>query len=111
MPTTEASGTQAATVTTEHSLATVTTAKVLVFTVDVNALVGGATPDIVELRIKRKVLTGGTARQEIICTAVGGLVVNPIVVQVPAVSMFSCEFTLKQTQGTGRSFDWSVVSL
>lgn len=107
MPTTENSGTQAATLDTEHSLDTDTTAKVFVLSVDANAMADG---DILILRIKTRVLTGGTNRivyQSVFAHVQG----EPIKISVPVVSMFNIEFTLEQTDGTGRSYPWSVVSL
>jgi hypothetical protein len=107
-----ASGTQAATVGTEHTLATVTSPGRYRLVVDVAALAGGTTPDIVELRGKTRVLSGGTDRlvwPAIAC--VGGLVVTGVV-QCPEVVVdqgVQAIFTLKQTQGTGRSFPWKVL--
>ena len=57
--TSAASGTQTATVTTEHTLAALETAGVYVFEVDTVNMVAG---DVLELRIKKMTLTGGTVR-------------------------------------------------
>ena len=69
----DASGTQTATISTEHSLATVSVAGEYELKVDIDALAAGATPDIIELRVKTNILTGGTERVERIATYVGGL--------------------------------------
>jgi hypothetical protein len=103
----ETSGTQSATVGTEHTLATVTGAKVLVLIVDTANLALGET---LELRVKIKVLTAGTVRQAYMA-AYQHAQSDPIKFSIPVPSPFSADFTLKQTSGTGRSYDWSVVSI
>jgi hypothetical protein len=107
-----ASGTQTATVGTEHTLATVTAPGRYRLVVDVAALVGGDTPDIVELRSKTRVLSGGTDRLvHPALNAVGGLVTAGIVgcSEVVVDQGVQAIFTLKQTQGTGRGFPWKVL--
>lgn len=106
MATQESSGTQAATIGTEHTLATITTAKAFQAIIDIAALVAG---EYVELRIKRKVLSGGTTRVEwfgIYSWLDAGA--GPIVVSHPILSTQEYVVTLKQLNGTGRSFPWSV---
>jgi hypothetical protein len=122
MPTTESSGTQAATIGTEHTLATITTAKVLVLEVNTRNMVEGTTPDLLELRVYVKVLTGDAnswlaysasyVGDQGDSAAPGSSALGEIIkVSIPIPSMFSAAFTLKQTQGTGRSYDWSVISI
>ena len=103
----EASGTQAATVTTEHTLATVATEGTFVLYVDTAAMV---LIDEVELRIKTKILSGGTTREFLLetYTHIQG---QPIKASIPVNSDQEVVFTLKQTLGTSRSFPWKVVSL
>lgn len=102
----ESSGTQTATVTTEHTLATITTAKPFQLIVDINALVAG---EYVEIKIKRKALSGGTTR-----VAFAGVYswldagVNPIIVSDPILSTQEYVATLKQLNGTGRAFPWAI---
>lgn len=110
MATTVGSGTQTCTVTTEHSLDTETTAGTFVLLLDVTNLAEGSTPDILEVRFKSKVLTGGTIRTWLLPVLIGAQN-NPLWQSPPFVSMFSLEVTIKQTQGTGRSFDWALISL
>jgi hypothetical protein len=112
----EASGTQTATVSTEHTLHTNTTAgKKLVLYVDTVNMADGTTPDILELRIKRKVLTGDTIRIVYSTQYIGkqGDASNGTTIKqsIPINNEFSAEFTLKQTQGTGRNYTWSVESV
>ena len=103
----ESSGTQAATVGTEHSLAAPTTAKTRQLVVDLNAMVSG---DIVELRLKRKTLSAGTERLHRLAVFAHAQT-EPIVVSIPLASPHGATFTLKQTAGTARSFPWSVETL
>lgn len=108
MPTTAASGTQTATIATEHSLATDATAGTYVLIVNLTNL---ANADTVVLRVKTKVLTGDTAE-----TIYEGSYSHdqgsvPIVASPPVVSMHSITVTLEQTDGTGRAFPWALLRL
>lgn len=107
MPATAASGTQAATIGTEHTLTTSAAAATHVLLVDLNNLALG---DTVELRVKTKVLTGGTTNA-VYTSTFSHNQANPVVQAIPVPSMFSFEASLKQTAGTGRSFPWSVLTL
>ena len=104
----ENSGTQTAIIDTEHTLDTDADAKVFVLLVDTKAMVLG---DILELRGKVKVLTGSTLA--LVYFATYAHVQEEIVkASVPVTSPgFQMDFTLKQTAGTGRAFEWSVVSI
>ena len=103
----KATGTQVAVITTEHTLSTVTDAGTYVLMVDTNAMVLG---DELELRLKTKILSGGTTREFLVATYahVQG---QPIKASIPVVSTQEAVFTLKQTAGTGRSFPWAVREL
>ena len=109
--TAEATGTQTATVTTEHTLADVATAGTYTLHVDMNAMAAG---DVVELRIYQIVLTGGT-RRVAYCQRFAGAqpADDKIAVSVPISNELtdagSIRFTLKQTFGTGRAFPWKVL--
>lgn len=107
MPTLVASGTQAATIGTEHDLATDTTNKTFVLAVDVAALANG---DLLELRIYTKILTGGTERLAYFTTYQHAQT-SPAVYSVPVPANIHLRATLKQTAGTGRSFPWALLSL
>lgn len=101
-------GSQTAVISTEHTLATITTAGTFVLGVDLANLVGG---DVLELRIKTKLRTsGGTSRLAYIATFT-----NPqlelMVYSNPVPSPVEFLATLKQTAGTGRAFDWAVYQL
>lgn len=101
------SGTQTATVGTEHTLATITAAGSYVLHVDLSNLVNG---DAVELICKTKVKSTSTARQ-LFRVIFSHAQADPNVQCVPVVSPHSVEFILKQVTGTSRDFDWSVVTL
>lgn len=107
MATSEASGTQVAVITTEHTLSTVATDGSFVLYVDTNAMVLG---DELELRVKTKVTSGGTTREYLVANYahVQG---QPVKASIPIASINECVFTLKQTAGTGRSFPWEIVAL
>lgn len=108
-------GTQVASIGTEHTLLDVAVAGTFTFHVDANAM---AAADTTELRIYQILNTGGTRR---VCyyqsytgaqtdeTTKGG----PIKVSVPISNDLtdagSLRFTIKQTAGTGRSYDWKVL--
>ena len=101
------SGTQTATINTEHTLTTQATAKTYVLAVDLGAMANG---DVVELRLKAKVLTGGT-NETVYRATYAHAQSEPHVQSVPVASPHEFIATLKQTAGTGRSFDWSLISL
>jgi len=107
MPTLEASGTQTATIGTEHTLTTLTNNKTFVLVVDAANMVNG---DELELRIKTKVLSGDTLQEAYFAPFrnVQGTK-NKYSIPVPANIEFVA--TLKQTAGTGRAFKWAVLSL
>lgn len=119
--TVKASGTQAATVGTEHTLnaSAFTDSGIYVLSVNTRNMVNG---DVVELRAYAKVLTGDAnpslvyqstyAHQQGDGAAPGSSAGGEIdKVSVPIPSPYSVTFTLKQTAGTGRNFDWRVDTL
>ena len=106
-----ASGTQTATVTTEHSLSTLTAANTVTFHVDTVNMVAG---DVVELRIYQIILTAGTKRVAYFVAYYGAQPTHDLIkISVPISNELtdasSLEFTLKQTFGTGRNFPWKVL--
>lgn len=107
--TNEFDGTQTASIGTEHTLCTPTTAGNRCLKVD---LVNLAATEVVELRIYDKVLTGDTAAVVYASTYNGPHSGDPIVVSVPVPQVFTGgKMTLKQTTGTGRAFKWACVLL
>ncbi len=107
MPALIASGTQTATIGTEHSLNTDTTNRVYIFVVDTVNMVNA---DELELRINTIVLTGGTARLAYIASY-SHVQSAPIKFSVPVPADISIEITLKQTAGTGRSYPWALLAV
>lgn len=111
MPTSIASGTQSATVTTEHTLATDTSNKTFVLVVDAAALtVASGVADVLELRIYTIALSAGTERLAYIAIY-QGTQSDPIKYSVPVPADISIKVTLKQAAGTSRSFPWKLLSL
>lgn len=102
-------GTQTATVTTEHSLATVSSPKSYTLTVDTSNMVFGSTNDELELKVKTKALTGGTERVAYYSYFVGAQDI-PIKISIPVPVAYTATFTLKQTAGTSRNFDWNITT-
>jgi len=109
--TAHATGTQTATINTEHTLDDVALAGVFVLEVDTNNLASG---DTLELRLYVITLTGGT-RRVAYYDLFNGAQTDPIKISVPVPNELtdagSVRATLKQTAGTGRSFPWKVLSL
>jgi hypothetical protein len=105
----KASGTQTATISTEHTLTTQTDAGSYVLVVDTANMALG---DILELRIKTKVLSAGTTRLAYMVPYLhiqGEPNKYSVPVPIPASREIIC--TLKQTAGTGRAFPWEVLTL
>lgn len=102
------SGSQTATITTEHNLGTaITAAGVYVLVVDANAMANG---DVLELRAKTKAKSGSTQHLAYLVTyAHVQAEANKYSVPIPVDT--ELQFTLKQTAGTGRAFDWNILSL
>ena len=108
MPSVKTSGTQASTLNTEHTLATVTDPATYQLLVDLAALTGS---DVVELRIYTKVLAGGTERLFHRATYGPAALAIPAVASIPIVSPREIRATLKQIAGTGRSYPWTIDEL
>lgn len=108
MPSQSTSGSQACTVTTEHSLASTTTAGTYCLRIDLNAAVDGTTPDRFRVAVKTKTLTGSTARYEQSWEIEGAQYLDNWISD-PVPSVHYVEFLLTQTTGTSRTVDWSLV--
>jgi hypothetical protein len=85
----------------------VATNGVYVLVVDAANLANGET---LTLRIKRKARSGDTERlaYEIV---VSNVLASPVIVSVPVPAPHGATFTLRQDNGTGRSFPWEVEAL
>lgn len=109
MPTREQDGSQTCVITTEHTLNTgsdPTGFKNRVVRLDLfNAALG----DEFELRIKSKVRSGGTVREQHLFTFVHDLA--QAVIETPPFATDGVTVTLKQTAGTGRVVTWEILDL
>ena len=110
--TAQGSGTQTATVTTEHTLLDVAGAGTFTLHVDTVNMVAG---DVLELRIYQMVLTGGTRRVAYFQAFHDAQTADDLIkISVPISNELTdagaLRFTLKQTFGTSRNFPWKVLS-
>jgi hypothetical protein len=110
MPSVAGSGTQTATIGTEHQLFNSSAAGTYIGFID---MVNMAAGDVVELRVYRMVLTGGTTRVAYKQIFQGAQVADDVIkvaepVVVAITDSGAYRLTLKQTLGTGRAFPWSV---
>lgn len=106
-----ASGTQAATVGTEHFLSSPNAAGVYRMAVDASVLQAG---DVLELRVYQIVLTGGTSRVVFFGSYAGvqpadDMIKETLPIGNELTDTNSLRFSLKQTFGTTRSFPWKVL--
>jgi hypothetical protein len=101
------SGSQSCTISTEHDLATVATANVFQLVLDITAMLGGTTPDELEIRIYGKARSSDTERlmdyQVIFADQFLKIWRSQLVL-----SPHHMRCTLKQTQGTGRTIPWAI---
>ena len=100
-------GTQSASVSTLHTLSTITASGIYCLSVDINNMILG---DVLELSALVKVLTGGTSRQYFLASY-AHVPQNPTVISVPIPVLWEVVFKLRQTAGSGRSFPWEVIRL
>ena len=106
-----ASGTQSATVTTEHFLSSPNVAGTFTLHIDTVNMVAG---DVLELRIYQMILTGGTQRVTYMQRYSGVQPTDDVIkISVPISNELtdtnSLRFSLKQTFGTSRNFPWKVL--
>jgi hypothetical protein len=109
--TAHASGTQSATVGTEHFLTSPNVAGTFQYEVDT---VNMQATDILELRIYAMILTGGTQRVVYYQPYQGVQPTDDLIkVSVPISNELtdtnSLRFSLNQTKGTSRDFPWKVL--
>lgn len=109
--TAKGSGTQTATVGTEHTLLDVATAGTYTLHVDKNAMASG---DTLELRIYQIVLTGGTRRvayKTVFNDAqdADDMIAISVPISNELTDSGALRFTLKQTTGSSRAFPWKVL--
>lgn len=109
----EVSGSQTASISTEHTLAEtggsndLPAGQVYVLAVDLANLASG---DVVELRIYTKARAADSVRQYDVQTFEDAQT-SPGVQSIPVPTGAYTKVTLKQTAGTGRAFPWAVYRL
>jgi hypothetical protein len=101
------SGTQTATVSTEHTLDTETTPGVYVLVADLSNLASG---DTVILRLYTKYASGGTSRLAYMATY-SHAQLEPNVYSIPVPVDTELIATLQQTAGTSRDFYWNLLRI
>jgi len=106
-----AEGAQLTVINTEHTLQDITSPALKTFQlqVDTNPM---ANDDVVELRIYQKVKVSGTLRVawiQVLADAQGAD--NAVFITIPFVGSNNIKFTLKQTAGSVRTFNWEVLEL
>ncbi len=106
----ESSGTQVAVIDTEHTLGTDPrlTDATYVLMVDVSNHAAG---DVTLFRFYEKTTGTGDTQRGMILGTIAGVQVNDLWFSVPVISIHGSKFTLEQTDGTGRSFDWSIRTI
>lgn len=102
--TVQTSGSQTATLDTEHELASITAAGTYSLAVDASAMVNG---DITIIRVYGKARSGDTERL-IFANVYGHVQAAPLIITVPIMSPHHFRVTLEQTDGTGRAYPWAV---
>lgn len=107
MPTQHASGTQSATVGTEHFLGTDpdTTAGVFQFVVE---LVNMARGDALDIRVYEKATGTGDTARPIATWTLTNQQVDTLWVSPALILLHGWRFSITQTAGTGRSYKWSI---
>jgi hypothetical protein len=108
-----ASGTQAATVGTEHQLANTAATGVYTYHVDT---VNMAANDVLELRVYQMTLTSGTSRVLFFVAFYGVQPTDDLIkVSVPIANELTdataLQFSLKQTFGTSRNFPYKILKI
>jgi hypothetical protein len=109
--TAHASGTQSATVPTEHFLTSPNVAGTFTLHVDTVNMVAG---DVLELRCYQMVLTAGTQRVAYFVRYDGAQPTDDLIkISVPISNELTdtnaLRFSLNQTKGTSRNFPWKVL--
>ena len=107
MATVQTSGSQTATLGTEHTLATVTAAGTYVLAVDAANLANGET---LQLRLYGKARTGDTERL-VYSSTIANAQTEALRISLALPSPHHLRATLKQTGGTGRVYPWAIYAV
>lgn len=103
------SGSQTATLDTEHTLATITTAGTFCLAVDLANMVGGSSPDITRVKLYGKARSSDTERL-IKTWSFWGVQSEVLWISPAFMSPHHMKWTLEQTDGTGRAYPWAVYA-
>lgn len=107
--TSQTSGSQALTLATPATVATISVAGVYEFLCDLNPLTGF--DEYLELSVEMKVLTGSTRRRVDEFVIGRGTDLNKVFRDIVRPSLFEIAYILTQTGGTGRTIDWQIHKL
>jgi hypothetical protein len=107
MTITHSDGSQTATISTEHTIATITADGSYAFQLDCNAMALG---DVLIVREKLKARSAGTTRL-IQSSRFAHVQAEPTKIFIPRPSTNEVVYTIEQTAGTGRAFPWEIVQL
>lgn len=107
----QGTGTQAATVGSEHTLLDVAIAGTFTLHVDLSVMAVG---DTLELRLYQIILTGGVRRVAYMqpyydAQSTDAMIAISVPISNELTDAGSIRATLKQTTGTGRSYPWKVL--
>lgn len=103
---TYATGTQAATISTKHTLSTAAGMGVYTLLVDASNMQAG---DTLEIILGLKVTSVGTVRDVFVASFSDAQTTEPHKISIPINAPYGCTAYLRQTAGTGRSFDWTLL--
>lgn len=101
------SGSQTATLTTEHTLATISTAGTFIVNIDAANLVDG---EELAIRIYGKARTSDTERK-VYEHNIANTQPAPLITSLPYATPHHMKVTIEQNGGTGRAFPWSIYEL
>ena len=104
------SGSQACTVPTEHTLATVTDAGVYQLALDLATATDGTTPDIFQVKIYGKARSSDSERLMEVWEFIGSLG-KPLWRSNPECSPHYYKATINQLQGTSRTIPWAIYTV
>lgn len=106
--TSDSSGSQTATLDTEHTLATISNAAgVYSLWVDLSAMLGGTSPDITRIKVYSNARTTDTERLVDIYQF-KGVQGRPLMRSLIFETPHDLKVTLEQTDGTGRAYPWEL---
>lgn len=107
MASVKTSGSQTCTISTEHTLATITDAGIYQLHLDLANLADGTTPDILTVKLYTKCRSSDTERLSEAWEFIGAQG-KPNWRSNPELSPHHVKFTITQSQGTGRAIPWAV---